>query len=114
LPKARLRLYLALVLVALAVGVSPFLAIVSRRLDTRYRAIEPGMSRDEVIAILGPPDGSIPAYQKRPAGAHWTDGHVDVWIRFHHTGRLAGAGIYERPQQDVLGWIRKKWRELFG
>jgi hypothetical protein len=93
--------------------------------------IQAGMSRPEVVAILGPPGDYTtgPISSLRPAirmasDEWWVADEGTYWVRFDGQGRVPpvdGSGFWANtelespsPRGSAFGWrLRRLWREWF-
>src|SRR5579885_2286626 len=99
----------AAVLVPLA-AVLGFIETVGRRgtIYGRFNEIGNGMSRADVLRILGPP-----SYAPDKEGLVWEVGLDHSWVQFDGRDRVTSKGIEgsDLPSAYGVGWFVRRWAE---
>jgi hypothetical protein len=129
-PDIATKWLLLVVLVELAlVSVLGYLLVVPasgpRLTIENFKLIEYGMSRDEVVAILGEPFPDQSFASDGPRGSPppnyvrvlWKTNDTQIGVIFDPSGRVGWADLWvdaERPPDDTpLDRIKKLWKRLF-
>lgn len=99
----------------LIVGAAALLGCAGGQLFKKSVLVERGQSKNEVVALLGPPEnrqfqGADEAWQYCETGAFAGD-YIIVWF---YTGKVTGVTTYQdsRPGPPCSAWFRTiRWEE---
>jgi hypothetical protein len=84
-----------------------FVEMIGRQgtIESRYDSVKEGMSRDEALRMLGPPDDFEAPYYR------WLDGAGYVTVRFDEHDHVAEKEIVFLTRDDTFWWHSRRLAE---